>query len=83
MFERSLIAALGDGEEATSVGYNLRALRGAAAAVRERLSQEQWNLIVRAEQEFRLRLRLAPSDGEYSSVEALRVLEALSAHTAP
>ena len=82
VFERALVASLGDGEDATSVGYNLRALRAAAAAVRERLSQEQWNLIVRAEQEFRLGCASCMSDGEYSSVEALRVLEVLSAHTA-
>jgi uncharacterized circularly permuted ATP-grasp superfamily protein/uncharacterized alpha-E superfamily protein len=81
VFERSLVAALGDGK-APSVGFNLRALRSAAAAVRERLSQEQWNLIVRAEQEFRLGCASCANGGEYSSVEALRVLEMLSAHTA-
>jgi uncharacterized circularly permuted ATP-grasp superfamily protein/uncharacterized alpha-E superfamily protein len=82
VFERSLIAALGEHGQATSVGYNLRALRAAAAAVRERLSQEQWNLVVRAEQEFRLACEALAGEGEYSSVEALRVLEALSGHTA-
>lgn len=82
VFERSLIATLGDTAEATSVGFNLCALRSAAAAVRERLSQEQWNLIVRAEQEFLSGCAACVSEGEYSSVEALRVLEALSAHTA-
>jgi uncharacterized circularly permuted ATP-grasp superfamily protein/uncharacterized alpha-E superfamily protein len=82
VFERSLVAALGDNKKATSVGFNLWALRAAAAAVRERLSQEQWNLIVRAEQEFRLGCASCASDGEYSSVEALRVLEMLSSHTA-
>jgi uncharacterized alpha-E superfamily protein len=65
-----------------SVGYNLRALRASAAAVRERLSQEQWNLIVRAEEEFRVGCASCLSEGEYSSVEALRVLETLSEHTA-
>jgi uncharacterized circularly permuted ATP-grasp superfamily protein/uncharacterized alpha-E superfamily protein len=82
VFERSLIAALGESSKATSVGFNLCALRSAAAAVRERLSQEQWNLIVRAEQEFRVGCAACMSDGDYSSVEALRVLEMLSAHTA-
>jgi uncharacterized alpha-E superfamily protein len=81
VFERSLIAALGDAK-ANSVGFNLQALRAAASAVRERLSLEQWNLIVRAEQEFRIGCQGCASAGEYSSVEALRVLEALSAHTA-
>jgi uncharacterized alpha-E superfamily protein len=50
VFERSLIASAGRRTaHATSVGYNLRALRSAASAVRERLSQEQWNIIVQAE----------------------------------
>ncbi|WP_445322960.1 circularly permuted type 2 ATP-grasp protein [Ramlibacter sp. AN1133] len=82
VFERSLIAALGTGRKGTSVGFNLRAVRAAASAVRERLSKEQWNLIVRAEQEFRLACDALASEGEYSSVEALRVLEVLSGHTA-
>jgi uncharacterized circularly permuted ATP-grasp superfamily protein/uncharacterized alpha-E superfamily protein len=82
VFERSLIAALADTEHATSVGYNLGALRQAAAAVRDRLSQEQWNVIVRAEQEFVRGCRKLGEHGEYSSVEALRVLETLSGHTA-
>ncbi len=82
VFERSLIAALGDTEDATSVGYNLRALRSAASAVRERLSQEQWNVIVRAEHDFFRGWMILTEDGDYSSVEATRVLETLSGHTA-
>lgn len=80
VFERSLIAALGDTKDAYSVGFNLAGVRNAAASVRERLSQEQWNLIVRAEQEFRL--GCAAAKGDYASVDALRVLEVLSGHTA-
>ncbi len=82
VFERSLIAALGDARDATSVGYNLAALRNAASAVRERLSQEQWNVIVRAERDFMRGCAIVTDDGDYSSVEALRVLETLSGHTA-
>jgi uncharacterized circularly permuted ATP-grasp superfamily protein/uncharacterized alpha-E superfamily protein len=82
VFERSLIAALADGDQATSVGFNLRAVRAAASAVRERLSLEQWKQIVRAEQEFGIGCEALASEGEYSSVEALRVLDVLSAHTA-
>jgi uncharacterized circularly permuted ATP-grasp superfamily protein/uncharacterized alpha-E superfamily protein len=82
VFERSLIAALGDTEHATSVGYSLSALRSAASAVRERLSLEQWNVIVRAEQEFIRGCKLLAQNGDYSSVEAARVLETLSGHTA-
>ncbi|MES3000087.1 MAG: circularly permuted type 2 ATP-grasp protein [Pseudomonadota bacterium] len=82
VFERSLIAALADTEDSASVAYNLAALRGAASAVRERLSQEQWNIIVRAEREFIEGAALGEVDGDYSSVEALRVLETLSGYTA-
>lgn len=81
VFERSLIAGLG-GERATSVGFNLSALRDAASGVRDRLSQEHWNLILRAEQEFRRGCAACVSEGEYSSVEALRALENLSTLTA-
>jgi uncharacterized circularly permuted ATP-grasp superfamily protein/uncharacterized alpha-E superfamily protein len=82
VFERSLIAALADAAHATSVGYNLHALRNAASAVRDRLSQEQWNVIVRAEQDFLRGCAKVTEHGEYSSLEALRVLETLSGHTA-
>jgi uncharacterized circularly permuted ATP-grasp superfamily protein/uncharacterized alpha-E superfamily protein len=82
VFERSLIGALGDIKDASSVGFNLNALRSAASAVRERLSQEQWNVIVRAQQEFLRGCALCTEDGDYSSVEAVRVLETLSGHTA-
>jgi uncharacterized alpha-E superfamily protein len=64
------------------VGYNLAALRTAAAAVRERLSQEQWNRVVQAEQEFLQGCAACVGEGGYSSVEAVRVLETLSGHTA-
>lgn len=52
VFERALIANLADTEQAASVGFNLRALKSAASAVRERLSQEQWHMIVRTETDF-------------------------------
>ncbi|WP_427911560.1 circularly permuted type 2 ATP-grasp protein [Ramlibacter sp. MMS24-I3-19] len=82
VFERSLVAALGDTQRATSVGYNLGALRNAASAVRDRISLEQWNLVVRADQDFLRGCQQGLQDGEYSTVEALRLLEALSGHTA-
>lgn len=52
IFERALIANLTDTTRAASVGFNLRAIKSSASAVRERLSQEQWHVIVRAETEF-------------------------------
>ncbi|MDB5750443.1 MAG: hypothetical protein JWP65_864, partial [Ramlibacter sp.] len=82
VFERSLVAGLADGRQASSVGFNLCGVRKAAAAVRERLSQEQWNLMVRAEQEFSQGCAACTGETDYSSVEALRVLETLSGHTA-
>ncbi|WP_435520843.1 circularly permuted type 2 ATP-grasp protein [Caenimonas aquaedulcis] len=82
VFERSLIASLAESDDSASVGYNLASLRLAASAVRERLSQEQWNVIVRAEREFIEGCAMSEVDSDYSSVEALRVLETLSGHTA-
>lgn len=89
VFERSLIASLADTEQAASVGYNLRALKGAASAVRERLSQEQWHVIVRAEEDFFRRCGAfsgpahpAAQALEYSSVEALHALESASSFLA-
>ncbi|MDO8388655.1 MAG: circularly permuted type 2 ATP-grasp protein [Polaromonas sp.] len=89
VFERSLIAGLADTERAASVGYNLRALKGAASAVRERLSQEQWHVIVRAEEDFFRRCEAfsgpehpAAQALEYSSVEALHALESASSFLA-
>jgi uncharacterized circularly permuted ATP-grasp superfamily protein/uncharacterized alpha-E superfamily protein len=85
VFERSLIASLADTENAASVGYSLRALKGAASAVRERLSQEQWHVIMRAETDFFRRCEAfsGPDQSashalEYSSVEALAALESAS-----
>jgi len=52
VFERSLIAGLWDKDLATSVGFNLRAVRLAAASVRERLSPEHWRLLEQAEARF-------------------------------
>jgi uncharacterized alpha-E superfamily protein len=89
VFERSLIASLADTEQAASVGYNLRAIKGAASAVRERLSQEQWHVIVRAEEDFFRRCdsfsgpeHPASQALEYSSVEALHALESASSFLA-
>ncbi len=82
VFERSLIAALADTKLATSVGHNLRALKSAASSLRERLSQEQWNVIVRAEQDFFSQSAAYARDGDYSSVEALGVLESINGYMA-
>ena len=78
VFERSLIAGLGSTELATSVGYNLRAVRLAGSSVRERLSQEHWNLIVRAEENLTSGCAQFGQSGDYSPLEALRVLKVTS-----
>lgn len=75
-FERALIAALGDVQDSCSVGFNLRAVRLAAANVRERLSQEQRNLIERAEREFLNQCQDLHNDS--GAQEALNALEAAS-----
>lgn len=82
VFERSLVATLTDTQHATSVGFNLRALRSAASAVRERLSQQQWNVIESAEREFFAESARIAQDGDYSSIDAMRVLEQVSGYTA-
>lgn len=55
VFERTLIAHLADDRQGASVGFNLRALRQAAAGVRERLPASQWQTVVQAEALFRAR----------------------------
>jgi uncharacterized alpha-E superfamily protein len=82
VFERSLIASLGSSDGATSVGYNLRALKMAAAAVRERLSQEHWSVIVRSEEELFNRCARHQARGDYAPSAALRVLKSASDHLA-
>ena len=82
VFERSLIAGLGGHNGIASVGFNLRAVKLAAFAVRERLSQEHWNMIVRAEQEFSRRCLEDIKDGDYASLDAVRMLEAASGQLA-
>jgi uncharacterized alpha-E superfamily protein len=60
------------------VGFNLRALRLASANVRERLSQEQRNLVERAEAEFADQCGQLGPDTESAAQEALNALEEAS-----
>jgi uncharacterized circularly permuted ATP-grasp superfamily protein/uncharacterized alpha-E superfamily protein len=82
VFERALISSLGASDGATSVGYSLRALKMAAATVRERLSQEHWSVIVRAEEEFFTHCSKHTLQGEYAPSEALRSLKSASDYLA-
>ena len=77
-FERALITDLGSTEGATSVGYCLRALRFAGSAVRERLSQEHWRMIVRAEEDLFARCAAMANGVDRTSLDALRILMAAS-----
>lgn len=82
VFERALMASLPDTVHATSVGRNLAALKSAASAVRERLLQEHWNVILRAEADFFSQCANASAGSDYSCIESLRVLDHLGCHLA-
>ena len=82
VFERSIIASLASPDGATGVGYNMRALKMAAATVRERLSQEHWATIVRAEEEVFQRCAQLAAQGDYAPNQALRILKDASDHLA-
>ncbi len=74
-FERALVASLASTEGATSVGYHLRALKMTASSVRERLSQEHWRVIVRAEEDLFSRCAGLADDASYSTLAALQILK--------
>ena len=66
LFERALLAALGDikgAGGATSVAYNLAALALASQALRERMSSEQWGLIRGLGEQFAAALSPSPPPG--------------------
>ena len=77
LFERTLIASLHK-DDWTSVGYNLRALRQAASAVRERLSLEHWNLIDRTEKDFFAQCDKLTQQGDAAAIEALQLLDTIN-----
>ena len=74
-FERLLIANVGSESGMASVGYNLRAIKLNASAVRERLSQAHWNAIVRAESELFTRFARLTQQADYGAVDALPILQ--------
>jgi uncharacterized alpha-E superfamily protein len=78
VFERSLIASLASNDGATSVGFNLRALKLAASTVRERLSMEHWGLIVQCEEALFSNCAAMAGSGDYAPGIALRALKACS-----
>jgi len=82
VFERSLIASLGGNDDATSVAYNLRAVRMAGSSVRERLSQEHWSMIVHAQEGLSNACTEQARRGEFSTMQALDILNATGRHMA-
>ena len=62
LFERAVLDALADvrGGRSSSVAYNLSRLASASAALRERLSSEQWGLIRTMGDSFALALEAPP-----------------------
>jgi uncharacterized circularly permuted ATP-grasp superfamily protein/uncharacterized alpha-E superfamily protein len=82
VFERSLIDSLGTSTGATSVGYYLRALKMAASSVRERLSQEHWRIITRAEEELFARFADHRRRSDRTALQALQILKDTSDHMA-
>ncbi len=60
VFQRAVLAALGDVETSFSVAFNLQALESAAQALRQRLSAEQWGLMRGMKDGFLAALHAAP-----------------------
>lgn len=84
LFERALVHGLGARSERSSVGYNLRALRGCAQSLRERLSPEHWKLIHEVGDHFEQHLDavLAEAEGHAPSPDVLGVLARAATHLA-
>ena len=83
VFERALIAALANTDDNASVGFNLLALKDSASAVRERLSQEQWHVIVQMHRDFfKHCAAFIQPEPEYSLSTALSALDATSGYLA-
>lgn len=84
LFERALVHGLGDVSGLTSVAYNLRALRGCAKALRERLSPEHWKLIHEVGDHFEHHLAavLDDAEGQAAPPDVLGVLARATTHLA-
>jgi uncharacterized circularly permuted ATP-grasp superfamily protein/uncharacterized alpha-E superfamily protein len=81
LFERALLAGLGDAPEAFSVPFNLRAIERAGLNLRERLSPEQWTLLRQMAESFALALEVP--DGELPALpQVLPALDRLAVQLA-
>ena len=81
VFERAVLAAIGDAQGAYSVAFNLQALARTSQALRERLSSEQWGLIVRMGERFTADLHTA-SDAVPPAAQVLPALDRLAVELA-
>lgn len=77
-FQHALIAGLNNRQQLTSIGHNLRALKQAGFAVRERLAQDYWNLIVRTEDSFARKAKLCTRPHDDAIDQTLELLAELS-----
>jgi uncharacterized circularly permuted ATP-grasp superfamily protein/uncharacterized alpha-E superfamily protein len=81
VFERTLIAALGDARGAGSVAHNLAALARTGSDIRDRMSVEHWRLLSGAAAEFAAEFAAdrerRPTGGAFAADEVLAALTAL------
>ncbi|MCW5637191.1 MAG: circularly permuted type 2 ATP-grasp protein [Rubrivivax sp.] len=85
LFERAVLAAIGDADAAggaCSVAFNLRALEQASLALRERLSSEHWGLIRHLRQAFGEGVRAVPPHDLPTRGQVLGALDRLALHLA-
>lgn len=90
VFERAVVAALGDAEGAasgaTSIAYNLAALARTANALRDRLSTEHGRLVRAMREDFSRRVAsvaaVVPASAGFAATELLDALEHLAGQLA-
>jgi uncharacterized circularly permuted ATP-grasp superfamily protein/uncharacterized alpha-E superfamily protein len=73
-FAQDLVASLDQAQNATSLGFNLRALHLSASAVRERLSLDHWHLIETTQKNFSHAAQHWGKDQHYSLTDVFRHL---------
>jgi uncharacterized circularly permuted ATP-grasp superfamily protein/uncharacterized alpha-E superfamily protein len=81
VFERTLVACLGEDSGAMSIGQNLASQASACGEIRGRLSNDHWRTILAARNDFRDALQaLTPANGggRYDRVGLMNALEDLS-----
>ncbi len=78
IYERTLIDSLSSLDHATSVGFNLSAMKRTASNVRERLSPEQWSTINHCIEKFQADCHKATAYQDFSSSLAIEALTSAS-----